>query len=258
MAPGALGNAIADALEPFGVVLRELPFSRERIWRLVAEAKAAPAPGPDGTAGMPRVVRFHSLQRQGLQLDDVPMPKAGEKEIVLRVEAFGPNRAETMFRRGEYPQYAPELPSALGYEASGTVIAVGPGVTSVKVGERVSTIPSFKMAATGPTARSRAFRNTRRRFPAHLSWTEAAAIWMPYMGSKAWTPTSLRLSGPRGCPGCSHREPRYRRLLREAGAPISGARALRERRPASGQLEPFKANQPAPLHQTIFALLLPK
>jgi Alcohol dehydrogenase GroES-like domain len=186
------------------------------------------------------------------------MPKAGEKEIVLRVEAFGPNRAETMFRRGEYPQYAPELPSALGYEASGTVIAVGPGVTSVKVGERVSTIPSFKMAATGPTARSRAFRNTRRRFPAHLSWTEAAAIWMPYMGSKAWTPTSLRLSGPRGCPGCSHREPRYRRLLREAGAPISGARALRERRPASGQLEPFKANQPAPLHQTIFALLLPK
>jgi aerobic carbon-monoxide dehydrogenase large subunit len=61
MAPGALGNAIADALEPFGVVLRELPFSRERIWRLVAEAKAAPAPGPDGTAGMPRVVRFHSL-----------------------------------------------------------------------------------------------------------------------------------------------------------------------------------------------------
>jgi carbon-monoxide dehydrogenase large subunit len=40
MAPGALGNAIADALEPFGVVLRDLPFSRERIWKLVAEAKA--------------------------------------------------------------------------------------------------------------------------------------------------------------------------------------------------------------------------
>ena len=55
------------------------------------------------------------------------MPEGGEMEIVLRVEAFGPNRAETMFRRGGYPQYAPELPSALGYEASGTVIAVGPG-----------------------------------------------------------------------------------------------------------------------------------
>ncbi len=40
MAPGALGNAIADALEPFGVVLRDLPFSRERIWKLVAAAKA--------------------------------------------------------------------------------------------------------------------------------------------------------------------------------------------------------------------------
>jgi aerobic carbon-monoxide dehydrogenase large subunit len=43
MAPGALGNAIADALEPFGVVLRDLPFSRERIWKLVAEAKARPS-----------------------------------------------------------------------------------------------------------------------------------------------------------------------------------------------------------------------
>lgn len=41
MAPGALGNAIADAIAPFGAVLRELPFTRERIWKLIAEAKAA-------------------------------------------------------------------------------------------------------------------------------------------------------------------------------------------------------------------------
>ena len=39
MAPGALGNAIADALAPFGVEVREMPMTRERIWRLVAEAK---------------------------------------------------------------------------------------------------------------------------------------------------------------------------------------------------------------------------
>jgi NADPH:quinone reductase-like Zn-dependent oxidoreductase len=56
---------------------------------------------------LPKVVRFHAL----------PMPEAGEKEVVLRVDAFGLNRAEIMFRRGEYPQYAPELPSTLGYEA---------------------------------------------------------------------------------------------------------------------------------------------
>src|SRR5436309_5892950 len=95
---------------------------------------------------MPKVVRFHTLgDADVLSIDDVAMPEAGEKEVVLRVEAFGLNRAEIMFRRGEYPQYAPELPSPLGYEASGTVIAVGPGVNSVKVGDRVSTIPSFKM-----------------------------------------------------------------------------------------------------------------
>ncbi len=34
MAPGALGNAIEDALSPLGVTLTRMPFTRERIWRL--------------------------------------------------------------------------------------------------------------------------------------------------------------------------------------------------------------------------------
>ncbi len=34
MAPGALGNAIEDALAPLGVTLTSMPFTRERIWRL--------------------------------------------------------------------------------------------------------------------------------------------------------------------------------------------------------------------------------
>ncbi len=38
MAPGALGNAIEDALSPLGVTLTQMPFTPERIWRLVAQA----------------------------------------------------------------------------------------------------------------------------------------------------------------------------------------------------------------------------
>jgi aerobic carbon-monoxide dehydrogenase large subunit len=41
MAPGALGNAIEDALAPFGVTLTSMPFTRERIWRLVQSARQA-------------------------------------------------------------------------------------------------------------------------------------------------------------------------------------------------------------------------
>ena len=132
---------------------------------------------------MPRIVRFHQTgDADVLQLDDLPMPDAQAGEVVLNVEAFGLNRAEIMFRRGEYPQYEPELPSTIGYEAAGTVAAVGPDVTSFKAGDRVSTIPSFKMGrywSYGEVARVP--EHAVAFYPERLSATEAAAIWMPYI-----------------------------------------------------------------------------
>ena len=132
---------------------------------------------------MPRVVRFHTTgDAEVLQLDELPLPEARAKEIVIEVRAFGLNRAEIMFRRGLYPQYAPKLPSTLGYEASGTVLAVGEGVSRCKVGDRVSTIPSFKMGdywSYGEVARVP--EHAVAALPESLSWAEGAAIWMPYL-----------------------------------------------------------------------------
>lgn len=48
------------------------------------------------------------------------------------VKAAGINFAELMARQGMYDA-APKLPSVLGYEAAGDVVAVGPGVTDHKV-----------------------------------------------------------------------------------------------------------------------------
>ncbi len=135
---------------------------------------------------MPKVVRFHRTgEAEVLQIDELPMPEAGPGEVVINVEAFGLNRAEIMFRRGEYPQYDPELPSTIGYEAAGTIAALGDGVEGFAVGDRVSTVPSFRMGrywSYGEVARVPAFAVAR--YPARLSAIEAAAIWMPYV--TAW------------------------------------------------------------------------
>jgi carbon-monoxide dehydrogenase large subunit len=39
MVPGALGNALADALAPLHVSINEMPFTSERIWTSIQRAK---------------------------------------------------------------------------------------------------------------------------------------------------------------------------------------------------------------------------
>jgi NADPH:quinone reductase len=132
---------------------------------------------------MPKVVRFHETgDASVLKLDDLPRPTPGSKDVVIDVSAFGLNRAEIMFREGAYPQYDAELPSAIGYEAAGVVAAVGADVTSVNVGDKVSTVPSFKMGpywTYGEVALVP--EHAVAVYPERLSPEEATAIWMPYM-----------------------------------------------------------------------------
>ncbi len=92
---------------------------------------------------MTRVVRFHRLGGpEVLQFDDLTVGAPGRGEVRIRVRALGINRAESMFRRGIYPEVG-VLPAKLGYEAAGEVEAVGVGVTGFAPGDLVSTIPAF-------------------------------------------------------------------------------------------------------------------
>ena len=69
---------------------------------------------------MPKIVRFHSIGGpENLKLEDLPSREPGQGEVKLRVQAVGLNRAEAVFMRGLYWEM-PELPSRIGYEASGT------------------------------------------------------------------------------------------------------------------------------------------
>ena len=68
-----------------------------------------------------------------LQYADVPRPTPKEGEVLVRIEAIGVNYIDVYHRSGLYPM---PLPSGIGMEGAGTVTAVGPDETLVKVGAR--------------------------------------------------------------------------------------------------------------------------
>src|SRR5690348_4746430 len=95
--------------------------------------------------GMPKVVRFHETgPADVLRIEDLPLQEPRANEVRIKVEAIGLNRAEVMFRRGMYLE-EPRLPATLGYEAAGVVDAIGREVKEIKLGERVSVVPSFSL-----------------------------------------------------------------------------------------------------------------
>lgn len=131
---------------------------------------------------MPKIVRFHQIGGpEVLKLEDVPLAEPGNGEVRMKVEAIGLNRAEIMLRKGQYLE-TPQLPSRLGYEAAGVIDAVGPNVTGLRIGDRVSTIPSFSMSQYGVYGESAIVpAYAAAHYPEKLSPIEGAAIWMQYM-----------------------------------------------------------------------------
>ncbi len=133
---------------------------------------------------MSRVVRFHRIGGpEVLQIDELDLGAPGPGEVRIRVRALGLNRAESMFRRGIYPE-APVLPAKLGYEAAGEVEAIGEGVTGLVPGDVVSTIPAFSLNQYGVYGEVAIVpAHVVVKHPATLSLPEAASIWMQYLTS---------------------------------------------------------------------------
>ena len=129
-----------------------------------------------------RIVRFHQTGGpEVLKIETVDIPAPGPGEIRLTVKALGLNRAEVMFRSGQYLEQ-PKFPARLGYEAAGIVESVGPGVTGVKVGDAVSTAPAFSQNQYGVYGELAIVPAAAvMKHPDTLSWQQAAAIWMQYL-----------------------------------------------------------------------------
>jgi putative PIG3 family NAD(P)H quinone oxidoreductase len=71
-----------------------------------------------------------------LAWQEVPDPVAGPGEVLVDVAAAAVNRADILQRQGLYPP-PPGAPEWLGLECSGRIAALGPGVTSLSVGDEV-------------------------------------------------------------------------------------------------------------------------
>ena len=73
---------------------------------------------------------------ENLALEEVNAPTPGKGEILLDIKATGVNFPDVLTVQGKY-QFKPELPFIPGAEVAGLVTAVGEGVTSRKVGDKV-------------------------------------------------------------------------------------------------------------------------
>jgi len=85
------------------------------------------------------MVKAIRIQQQGgpevMQWVDVDVAKPGAGEAQVEHQAVGLNYIDTYHRSGLYPL---PMPAGIGLEGSGTVKAIGEGVTEVKVGDRVA------------------------------------------------------------------------------------------------------------------------
>jgi NADPH:quinone reductase-like Zn-dependent oxidoreductase len=129
-----------------------------------------------------RIVRFHALGGpEVLKIQEEPIPEPGKGEVRLNVKAIGLNRAEVMFRRGQYLE-TPVLPSKLGYEAAGVVAAVGPDVDKSWLGKKASTVPAFLMTQYGVYGEVAIVpASALAAYPEKLTREEGTSIWMQYL-----------------------------------------------------------------------------
>lgn len=107
----------------------------------------------------------------GLTLAEVDAPQLTNDNVLVRVHAFGVNRADTLQRQGHYPP-PPGESDILGLEVAGEVINVGAGVSEWKVGDKV-----FGLVAGGGYAEFVAVNPLHlMRIPDNMPFSTAAGL----------------------------------------------------------------------------------
>lgn len=134
-----------------------------------------------------KTVRCHAISDDitSVTLDDVTLPPPAAGEVQVAIMACAVNFPDLLMIQGKY-QFAPPLPFAPGGEAAGDVVAIGDGVDSVAVGDRVvfgSRYGGFAEAINLPATQV-------RPIPGGLSYEKAAAYQTTYL--TAWVALTIR------------------------------------------------------------------
>jgi NADPH:quinone reductase len=126
---------------------------------------------------MVAAVRVHKVGGPDvLTYEEIELPAPGQGQIRVKQHAAGVNFIDTYFRMGMYPSPV-GLPFTAGNEGAGEVIAVGPGVSDFKVGDRVAYV-----VALGCYATERIVPADRAvKLPVNISYEQAAAMMLKGM-----------------------------------------------------------------------------
>jgi NADPH2:quinone reductase len=111
-----------------------------------------------------------------LTFEEIEVPAPGQGQIKIKQYACGVNYIDTYFRMGMYPSPV-GMPFVSGNEGAGEVIAVGPGVTDVKVGDRVA----YVVALGGYSAERLLPADRVVKIPASISYEQAAGMMLKGM-----------------------------------------------------------------------------
>jgi NADPH:quinone reductase len=124
-----------------------------------------------------KAIRVHEFGDPSMmRLEDVPDPRAAAEQIVVRIRAAGVNPVDSYIRSGTY-SLKPALPYTPGFDAAGTVEAVGQGAAGFAPGDRVYLAGSL----TGTYAEKALCEgSTVFPLPPHVSFPQGAAVHVPY------------------------------------------------------------------------------
>lgn len=112
-----------------------------------------------------------------MELQDAPIPRPMQEELLIKVKATALNRADLFRVQGTYPQASrPGMPEIVGGEASGIVTDMGDKVSGFSVGDRIMGMCTGSYAEFTTIHQSLALP-----VPERLSWEEAAAVPISYM-----------------------------------------------------------------------------
>ncbi|MCK9919295.1 quinone oxidoreductase [Microbacteriaceae bacterium K1510] len=126
---------------------------------------------------MVAAVRVHKVGGpEVLTFEDIEVPAPGQGQVKIKQYASGVNFIDTYFRSGLY-QSPTGMPFVAGNEGAGEVIAVGPGVTDLKVGDRVA----YVVALGGYSAERLLPAERAVKLPDNIGYEQAAGMMLKGM-----------------------------------------------------------------------------